>query len=56
MKQGSLVIIHFENTIMSGNDFIPPMGTVDRILNDATRDTSYLVNGFWWSLDNLELV
>ena len=56
MKTGDLVIINFEGTQFYGNDFIPPIGVIDHVLNDATRETSYLVNDFWWSFEDLTIL
>ena len=55
MIEGDLVYIDFTNTIMEGNDFISPIGIIQRVLNDATHNTTYLVNDYWWGACNLEL-
>ena len=35
---------------------ISNVGIIERVLHDATHDTSYLVNGFWFGYKDLTLI
>jgi len=50
---GDEVEIDFSGTQFEGNDFIPKVGKIAYVLNDAIKDTCYLVNGFWFNDCNL---
>lgn len=56
LLKGDLVVINFEQTPFEGNDFITPIGLIEQVLNDATKETSYLVNNFWFNESNLEKI
>ena len=56
MKETDIVIIDFTDTYYEGNDFISPIGVIEKVLNDATHDTAYLVNGFWFDAKSLEVI
>lgn len=62
MKWDSIDEFNKGDTVEITSDFecdligISNVGTVDKVLHDATHDTAYLVNGFWFGYNDLTLL